>query len=1094
MAPTIPRPNIIRGLSILYPPEHGIIELVAIKKDGSLISARFTDREKLVDEIAKYDGREDTAAIYTTINRLDEGTFQRDGRVITVDESLASGPRVNSGNVARVTGILFDIDPFRANGDKKDSTTESEHQAAIEAADFLKHKLSLVGWPEPVMGSSGNGAALRYSCDLPASEETTDLISRMLKAANGMLPEKLAAQVEVDPAVFDLPRISKLFGTMTRKGPGTTERPHRRSSIISAPERLEPVNIDCLIKLAGTGKRQDDAREQGPQREQKEKVEPLSEDAAERLQELFAADPILKDEFSTPAPVGKRSDADFHLCCRLWEAGFSEAEIYAIMTSSPQTKWAERGVSYRWDTIRKAVAKVEDSHQPGMKILPLKKDDIEAGEVGVCQITGAVKKMENIKTTDEDGNETSSKFLAWVSDCAVHIHSETSAGDDTEFMFCGVGAVDRRAVKFTLPASALAEPRKFKAACINAFGAENRFGKLDFEIVQQISIYPKKMLRVEVPTWRENIPLLPGVDLVDKTEFRLSSKIPAAVYDGDLDKAKAVLRKLLKVHKFAPILVATILGAPAIARWHKNDRFGLGLWGLTGTLKTTTALTAMGVYGIGYLDSPKLKAGKAGSTSVGAMEVFAAAGFLPQVNDDVKTVESKDSQSYVANMHSVLEGEEKARGKKDGGLRESREFTCTPISTGEVRPQEASTTARVMNLNWTRADAKLLSEVQKNAALLPVIGYHWLRFLAETTFVLGKDFEDFRTKKMEEFLGLQYVNPGRLATIHTLLVSTWDLLESSSMGDVFTEARDSFKAALVEATATQGAAVSEETEIARFLSGLEELMASNPGLIMSKEGKKTISGSIIGKEMELGLFLLPTETLSELMKIKAFNQQPTIDSITQALHERGRLIHGEKKLLDRQRVNGTRVYGWHIRAVPSQKGAKGDAKGDGKNDSIGSIVPPVPGVPPKNERENILSEKLLNKEGEKKSTENREDREDKGDSSIVDRVVDSDSYSKIGSKSVPFSVPLDEIAGDSVGNCGIGPHPRKDEPTPSKKVNATTKEKVRIIKQDGYRTQIPSPDDPSKFIDHLYSCGEVVEQEHWKACDLVKRGIAEAQT
>ena len=397
MAPTIPRPNIIRGLSILYPPEHGIIELVAIKKDGSLISARFTDREKLVDEIAKYDGREDTAAIYTTINRLDEGTFQRDGRVITVDESLASGPRVNSGNVARVTGILFDIDPFRANGDKKDSTTESEHQAAIEAADFLKHKLSLVGWPEPVMGSSGNGAALRYSCDLPASEETTDLISRMLKAANGMLPEKLAAQVEVDPAVFDLPRISKLFGTMTRKGPGTTERPHRRSSIISAPERLEPVNIDCLIKLAGTGKRQDDAREQGPQREQKEKVEPLSEDAAERLQELFAADPLFEAKFTTPAPAGIRSSVECYLCARMWEAGFGRPEIYQIMTSSTQTKWAQRDEAYRQSTLEAGIAKAEETRKELIGLTEEELIAVTSTDVGAFDDMEVIRSLAGIK-------------------------------------------------------------------------------------------------------------------------------------------------------------------------------------------------------------------------------------------------------------------------------------------------------------------------------------------------------------------------------------------------------------------------------------------------------------------------------------------------------------------------------------------------------------------------------------------------------------------------------------------------------------------------------------------------------------------------
>jgi len=297
------------------------------------------------------------------------------------------------------------------------------------------------------------------------------------------------------------------------------------------------------------------------------------------------------------------------------------------------------------------------------------------------------------------------------------------------------------------------------------------------------------------------------------------------------------------------------------------------------------------------------------------MEIFAAAGFLHQVYDDVKTVDSKDAQSYVATLHGVLEGEEKARGKKDGGLRDSREFLCTPIVTGEVRPQEASTTARVLNLNWTNANGLLLAEVQAKASLLPVIGYHWLRFLASTDFVLGKDFDAFRSKKMDEFLGLQYVNPGRLASIYTLLVGVWQMLEASPLGDIFEESRKSFKTALDDATAVQGAAVSEETEISRFLSGLEELIASNPGLIMSQDGKRTIAGSIIGKWMPDGLFLLPTETLNELGKIKAFSQQPTIDSITQGLNEKRLLILGEGRHLKyRMRLNGGNPRGWYVKA------------------------------------------------------------------------------------------------------------------------------------------------------------------------------------
>jgi hypothetical protein len=618
------------------------------------------------------------------------------------------------------------------------------------------------------------------------------------------------------------------------------------------------------------------------------------------------------------------------------------------------------------------------------------------GTVGILEngtVVQVVKKMQS------DGSTIG--FLEWISDCAVHIHTETLAKDETEFCFTGVGANDKRPVKFVMPASALAEPKRFKAALINAFGAKNCVGKLTFEMVQSMSLDTKFMKRVEVPTWDRNVPLLPGVEIAENVEYRISPKIPAGVYDGDLQRAKECLQKLLKVHKYAPILIAAILGAPAIARWRKNDRFGLGLWGSTGTLKTTSALTAMGVFGIGYVEGPKLKAGRGGSTLVGAMEVFAAAGFLPQIYDDVKTVDTKDAQNYVATIHAVLEGEEKARGKKDGGLRDSREFNCIPIITGEVRPQEASTSARVLNLNWTDVNGTLLLEVQKEVSALPVVGYYWLRFLAETSFVLGKDFEAFRSQKMEEFLGAQYVNSGRLASIYTLMIGVWNLLEASPMGEVFKDAHDGFKAVLQEAIDIQGAVVGEETEIARFLSALEELLASNPGLIQSEDGKKTIAGAIIGKRMPDGLFLLPTETLNELGKIKTFNQQPTIDSITQALFNKGMLItdgdgqHMKKKV----RFNGARPRGWYLRneVVPIKTwAAPGD--GSGKIDPLPSNAPLDPLVPvKKRERKFEENEKNIKDVSER----NRENGGAHGANGTnkkiddIDRLVDSDYISTV---------------------------------------------------------------------------------------------------
>ena len=103
--------------------------------------------------------------------------------------------------------------------------------------------------------------------------------------------------------------------------------------------------------------------EDEPERARVGEVEPLSSDAVERLQELLDADPTFKMDLYIPALIGKRSDAEFHLCARLWEAGFSENEIYQIMTHSPQTKWLERDDIYRWETVRKAVVKAEASHQ-----------------------------------------------------------------------------------------------------------------------------------------------------------------------------------------------------------------------------------------------------------------------------------------------------------------------------------------------------------------------------------------------------------------------------------------------------------------------------------------------------------------------------------------------------------------------------------------------------------------------------------------------------------------------------------------------------------------------------------------------------------
>jgi hypothetical protein len=181
-------------------------------------------------------------------------------------------------------------------------------------------------------------------------------------------------------------------------------------------------------------------------------------------------------------------------------------------------------------------------------------------------------------------------------------------------------------------------------------------------------------------------------------------------------------------------------------------------------------------------------------------------------------------------------------------------------------------------MGWSGPDESRLAFVQQHVADMPVIGYHWLRFLSGTEQMCG-NFEESRKSKMGEFSAKHYVNPRRLATNYCLLKATWDLLCKSPFGDVFAEFAERFDEALDQVIEDQGTLVSEETEVAKFMSGLKELIAGNPRLIQAKDTQYLNSGNdnigrqpkIIGKWTKEGLFLLPSETLAELEKERIFS-------------------------------------------------------------------------------------------------------------------------------------------------------------------------------------------------------------------------------
>ena len=81
------------------------------------------------------------------------------------NERLVAGVgRTKDAEISHIRNLLIDLDPIRPEGI---SSTDSEHEAALEMAQIIRADLENEGWPEPLVGDSGNGGHLVYPLDLP---------------------------------------------------------------------------------------------------------------------------------------------------------------------------------------------------------------------------------------------------------------------------------------------------------------------------------------------------------------------------------------------------------------------------------------------------------------------------------------------------------------------------------------------------------------------------------------------------------------------------------------------------------------------------------------------------------------------------------------------------------------------------------------------------------------------------------------------------------------------------------------------------------------------------------------------------------------
>lgn len=221
----------IRALDVGRSLEHG----------GSTRAGYFNveNTEAISAAVRSLDGKAE--GIYVVLNRCNPELLSRSANRLRVKPKHTT----TDADIVEWRWLYVDADANRPAGM---SSTNAEHQLALNRVREIRDFLGGCGWPEPIHGDSGNGAHLLYR--LPALELASAgaLVKGCLKSLSGRFSDAL---VKVDQSTATAARLCKLYGTMTRKGDSTPERPHRRSALIAASDHIEPVALEQLEALAG---------------------------------------------------------------------------------------------------------------------------------------------------------------------------------------------------------------------------------------------------------------------------------------------------------------------------------------------------------------------------------------------------------------------------------------------------------------------------------------------------------------------------------------------------------------------------------------------------------------------------------------------------------------------------------------------------------------------------------------------------------------------------------------------------------------------------------------------------------------------------
>jgi hypothetical protein len=218
--------EIARWVGLFFKPGM-VVELRVLNAEGGGTVSGYFDWEHHEDFIRgaiEWSGK--APAVYFTLNPVDPVVSARSLNRV----KRFARDTTKDNEIRRRLWLPIDFDPKRPSGI---SSTDAEHEAAIARAKECREFLRLLGWPDPILADSGNGAHLLYRIDLPNDPESTSLLKGILESLASQFSDSV---VDLDRSVYNAARIWKLYGTLAAKGDHTPERPHRIARILEVPD------------------------------------------------------------------------------------------------------------------------------------------------------------------------------------------------------------------------------------------------------------------------------------------------------------------------------------------------------------------------------------------------------------------------------------------------------------------------------------------------------------------------------------------------------------------------------------------------------------------------------------------------------------------------------------------------------------------------------------------------------------------------------------------------------------------------------------------------------------------------------------------